>query len=237
METTMLIGEHFFADKCTYLFSQPKQGHVIAFNNPLFHYSNNRLMRLFQEYVWGPVNLTKRVIGVPGDVIEGKIEDGKPVIYRNGTKLIEPYLNKYPLISLWESAPDHHIAKRSYDPSLPFDKQNFYHINKALIVKNTDGSPIIEMPGTLIREPKVGNTDVFHVTLGENQFWLMGDNRLNSGDSRIFGPVERRLIHGRIIVRLWSIDSTSSWIILDLIKHPLDFWSRVRWHRFFQWVY
>ena len=31
-------------------------------------------------------------------------------------------------------------------------------------------------------------SDVFHMVLGDNQYWLMGDNRLNSGDSRMFGP-------------------------------------------------
>ena len=40
----------------------------------------------------------------------------------------------------------------------------------------------------------------FSVKLGENQYWLMGDNRLNSGDSRLFGPIDGRLIHGRILV-------------------------------------
>ncbi len=41
METTMLVGERFFADKFTYLFSKPKQGHVISLNSPLYEYSEN----------------------------------------------------------------------------------------------------------------------------------------------------------------------------------------------------
>ena len=80
-------------------------GHIISLNSPLFQYSDNKLTRLFQEYVWGPQNLTKRIIGLPGDLIEGKVEEGRPVIYRNGQKMEEPYLNKYPLISVWKRNP------------------------------------------------------------------------------------------------------------------------------------
>ena len=111
METTMLVGERFFADKFTYLFLKPKRGHVISLNSPLFEYSDNTFKRLFEEYVWGPQNLTKRIIGIPDDLVEGKIEDGKPVIYINGTKLEEPYLNKYPLIRCVEKKPNE-IDKR-----------------------------------------------------------------------------------------------------------------------------
>ena len=57
--------------------------------------SDNKLKRLFEEYVWGPSNWTKRVIGVPGDIVEGKVEDGHPVVYLNSKKLDESYLNTY----------------------------------------------------------------------------------------------------------------------------------------------
>ncbi len=33
--------------------------------------------------------------------------------------------------------------------------------------------------------------------------WLMGDNRPNSSDSRVFGPIERDKIVGRASVRIW----------------------------------
>jgi signal peptidase I len=78
-----------------------------------------------------------------------------------------------------------------------------------------------------------GNSDEFSIELGPNEFWCMGDNRLGSGDSRTFGPVDGKLIHGKIVFRIWSIDSDESWWILDLLQHPIDFWSRVRWNRFF----
>ena len=279
METTMLVGERFFADKFTYLFSKPQRNHIISLNSPLFEYSNNTFKRLFQEYVWGPQNLTKRVIGIPDDLIEGKIENGKPVIYRNGEKIEEPYLNKYPLLGVWKKDPsllaknasqeaislisqnqlspdqfEHYIRRsiykdqvlKSYDSSLPYDQQPFYRINETNIIKKADGEPLMIYPGTILDESKIteapteknywDNTDVFHVKLGKNQYWLMGDNRLNSGDSRMFGPIDGRLIHGRILFRIISIDSGDDWIILDILRNPIDFWKRIRWSRFFQWV-
>lgn len=111
METTMLVGERFFADKLSYWFRAPRVGEIIAFNDPRFEFSENRAKRLFQEYVWGPTNFTKRVIAGPGDTIKGVIEDGKPVLYVNDKKLDEPYVNKYPLISKWKVDPAHAKAQ------------------------------------------------------------------------------------------------------------------------------
>ncbi|OGH93872.1 MAG: signal peptidase I [Candidatus Magasanikbacteria bacterium RIFOXYD2_FULL_41_14] len=41
------------------------------------------------------------------------------------------------------------------------------------------------------------------VTLGPDQFFVLGDNRPNSYDSRRFGPVDRGLIVGRAWFRGW----------------------------------
>ena len=37
--------------------------------------------------------------------------------------------------------------------------------------------------------------------VGENQFFLLGDNRPHSTDSRVFGPVGREVIVGKVMVR------------------------------------
>jgi signal peptidase I len=39
--------------------------------------------------------------------------------------------------------------------------------------------------------------------LGENQYFVMGDNRPNSYDSRRFGPIDQSAIVGRVIFRGW----------------------------------
>lgn len=281
METTMLVGERFFADKFTYIFRNPKRGDILSLNDPTYSYSDNWYKRLFEEYVWGPSNWTKRVIGLPGDIVEGKIENGAPVVYLNGVKLDEHYLNKYPIISVWKQDKDEarssaqakvsrYVANRqinpttaplyveelmrssrryeSFDPNKAWNEQPFYRINPNLIYYNAEGKPEIlypHMPSTrhhMMHQERRGKshwdgTDEFYVELGEGEYWCMGDNRLGSSDSRVFGPFNRRLIHGRILFRIWSIDSDESWWIVDLIKHPVDFWSRIRLDRFFQVMY
>lgn len=291
METTMLVGERFFADKFSYVFRNPKRNEIIAMNDPLYPYSNNYFKQLYQRYIGfpcGPSNWTKRIIAQPGDTVKGVIEEGKPVLYlkKNGEqdfqKLNESYLNKYPLLRVLKEDPAvltrtiereilslsrsnvpaaivervveqkyaNQTTQRSYDPQVSFDKQPFYLIKPDRIVRDArTGEMDIIYPGTprrssnaqaleLIEQGKnyYDGSDEFYVHLGSDEFWCMGDNRLGSRDCREFGPIKQKQIHGRIIFRIWSIDSDESWWILDLIKHPIDFWSRVRWGRFFQVV-
>lgn len=59
--------------------------------------------------------------------------------------------------------------------------------------------------------------DLAPLTLAPDQFFMMGDNRDNSFDSRYLGPVNRRLINGRARRILVSADLTDHWL--------------PRWHR------
>jgi len=260
MATTMLDGERYVSDKCTVLFTTIKRGDIVTMNEPTFKFSSNPAVYLFQKYVWGPSNWTKRVIGVPGDVVKGIVENGKTVVYRNGKKLHEPYVNKYPLIQVWRKNPaelkkllqqnssinlGQFVGLKTYDPNEPFDKQPFQNINKNRIFTDTEGKPVLLYPstplpatGTRITKGKSywGNGDEFYVKLGKNQYWVMGDNRLGSHDSRAFGPIDGSCIHGRILFRLFSVDSDELWQMWDFIKNPIDFCKRIRWNRLFQRV-
>ena len=44
------------------------------------------------------------------------------------------------------------------------------------------------------------------IKLKDNEYFVMGDNRGASSDSRIWGPVPKKLIVGRSIVRLWPFN-------------------------------
>lgn len=44
--------------------------------------------------------------------------------------------------------------------------------------------------------------DNFTVTLGESEYFVMGDNRPESSDSRFWGPIDRTYIVGRPFLRL-----------------------------------
>lgn len=49
-----------------------------------------------------------------------------------------------------------------------------------------------------------------NVSLGPNQFFVLGDNRGNSYDSRKFGPIDRTQIVGRVVVRGWPLSKAQS---------------------------
>ncbi|HEX4538990.1 MAG TPA: signal peptidase I [Acidimicrobiales bacterium] len=39
------------------------------------------------------------------------------------------------------------------------------------------------------------------------EYWVMGDNRGDSKDSRAFGPIKGSLVVGRVVVRVWPVTS------------------------------
>ncbi len=59
-----------------------------------------------------------------------------------------------------------------------------------------------------LSEPYVVNEDATYtkdVTLGSDQYFVMGDNRPNSSDSRVWGPLPRKNIVGRVDLRLLPV--------------------------------
>jgi len=238
MEHTMLVGDRFLADKMTPFFTGPKRGDIVAFNDPLYQYSSNPFINFYERYVsMSIVSWTKRVIGIPGDHIQGKIEDGKTTIYRNGEKLDEPYLNKYPIILLYDPSQIHNrnfmqgFVHRTFDPNKSWDDQPFYNINPLDVARAKQMTS-----QTIIYPYEPSEKDIFDIYLGHNEYWMMGDNRQGSGDSRSWGTLPGNYIHAKILFRIWSLDSDESWFIVDLIKHPIDFFKRVRWSRWFNIV-
>jgi signal peptidase I len=55
--------------------------------------------------------------------------------------------------------------------------------------------------------------------LGPDEYFVMGDNRNRSSDSRSFGPVLREYIVGEVLVRYWPPED---WGIVNQIAYPGD---------------
>ena len=67
----------------------------------------------------------------------------------------------------------------------------------------------VVVDGRELTEPYVDagkcTSDFGPVKVLPGQVWVMGDNRPNSQDSRVFGAIEQNLIVGRAFVKIWPI--------------------------------
>lgn len=135
--------------------------------------------------------LVKRVIGVPGD----RIELRRHRLSINGRK----------------------AAYQRIDPEsigyLDDAERTSYRIdNESLAGKD---------PHAIMTRPWFSGRSTFSpMTIGGGQFFVMGDNRDDSADSRVFGLVDRRLILGKATGVAMSVDPERRY--------------RPRWDRFLQ---
>ncbi len=74
-------------------------------------------------------------------------------------------------------------------------------------VESRDGRMVVN--GEVLDEPYldagVVTGPLEKVTIPPDHVWVMGDNRANSRDSRIFGAIPESLIIGRAFVRVWPV--------------------------------
>ncbi len=212
MENTLLIGDHLLVDRITLAPS--------AHWMPLVHYREPQRgdVVVFIKPVPDPDPVTgaptypilvKRLIGVPGDRI--RLRNG--VVILNGVAQTEPYAQP--------TTPDNHMEFDDEFPSM---------------------SPVSE-PGNMI--PETWAVDFpNHIESGDlvvpaGHFFMMGDNRHNSADSRYWGFVPREDILGRPLFNYWSfkasedeMEKTGLGSNLAWMGHVLlHFFTDTRWQR------
>ena len=94
------------------------------------------------------------------------------------------------------------------------------HINDEDLIKRVIGLPgdtitahdrKVFVNGRALEEPYVpadchGTDDFLRVTVPSDRVFVMGDNRCDSTDSRVFGPISEHLLVGRAFCRTWPVD-------------------------------
>lgn len=105
----------------------------------------------------------KRIIGIPGDTIE-VVDD---ILYINGKKVDEPYLDKK----------KSELKSSGVSGNLTPDFNIEY-------LKSTQSK-----------------------TVPENMYFVLGDNRQNSTDSRAFGFIKKDSVVGKVVLRYYPFSS------------------------------
>lgn len=136
------------------------------------------------------------------------------------------------LASLWSTASTW-VQQQSGTPAIADLGLKHGQIAVFYELPNNQGDPLIKrvigVPGDSIsvreghifvndieqEEPYIGNLFTTcqsycdNVQLGPGQYFMMGDNRGISRDSRIFGPIPSDQIVGRVIARYWPLSDLS----------------------------
>jgi len=211
MENTLLVGDHLLVDRITLA---PPANWM-----PLVHYREPRRgdIVVFIKPVSDPdadgkpqyLFLVKRLIGVPGDHIH--LRNG--IVNINGVPQDQPHAQPTTL--------DNHSDFLDEFPSVPPDPEPGNLVPEAWAVEFS--SHIVD--GDLVVPP--------------GKYFMMGDNRHNSADSRFWGFVPRENIVGRPLFNYWSfktsedqyeqtgIGNTVAWM-----GHvALHFFTDTRWKR------
>jgi signal peptidase I len=208
MQNTITIGDHLLVNK--FIFApgtslpflpqrEIKRGDIIVFKYPGNPYDPKRDDRPDNRPIL--TNYVKRVIGIPGDRISIK---GNSVIV-NG-----------------DVVPEHRITAKDHNRKDPLE-----------IIDEPPKKPgelydVYYKPGPEDNEQEY---DAFQgkaeLVVPPNSYFVMGDNRDNSEDSRYWGFVPRDLVIGRAMFVYWSYDESAT-----ATGNPIiDFFTNTRWGR------
>jgi signal peptidase I len=212
MKDTLLVGDHLAVDRITLA---PPANWM-----PLVHYREPKrgdiIVFLKPAADPDPVDgsptypfLVKRLVGVPGDRIH--LRNG--IVILNGVAQSQPQAQP--------TTPENHVEFLDEFPEVPPDPEPGSYITEAWTVDISNH--IVD--GDLVVPP--------------GKYFMMGDNRHSSADSRFWGFVPRENIVGRPLFNYWSFETpdaqeakTGIGNNLAWMGHvALNFFSDTRWKR------
>lgn len=177
MVPTLLVGDLILVNKFTYGVRLPIiNKKIVEVNNP-----QRGDVMVFKYPVDNSTDYIKRVVGTPGDKIEYRNKrltiNGKPLVYQT---MAEDYLSEQTL---------------SYSKQLSEDLTGVQHR-----ILNVPEKATYE-PGVVQNFPNRENcsydAEGFSCTVPPGNYFMMGDNRDNSADSRYWGFVPDQNIVGK----------------------------------------
>jgi signal peptidase I len=218
MQNTIYVGDHFLINKFIFAPGPPapflpqrevRRGDIIVFKYPAADNPDPEVVRYKTYFI-------KRVIALPGETVQLR---GHEVL-----------VNGQPL-------PEYAVAVR--DPELGNDKAEFKQL-VAPAPKRDEPYTVYYSPATMSPaarqtervspDMKFGVREPFRVPAGE--YFVMGDNRDNSRDSRFWGTVPRSLVVGRAMFVIWSYDKSAPGSDAPFpFNFIADFLNNTRWSR------
>ena len=141
---------------------------------------------------------------VSGASMDPAFADGEYLIVDQLSKRFEPEQRESVVIFRYPEEPEKFFIKRII--GLPGETVK---INDGVVTIYNADFPEGKSAGITLVEPYVSEenkkADDFRAVLSADEYFVMGDNRLGSFDSRAWGPVPKDLIIGRPIIRLLPI--------------------------------
>ena len=215
MQNTITVGDHLLVNK--FIFApgprfpflpqrEIKRGDIIVFKYPGNPFDPERDKQ--EDNIPYKVNYVKRVIGLPGDTVEVK---GLRV-FINGQPLPEHVIVAR---NINDKAPLEIVEDTPRQGNEPYDVYYFERTVNAARTGQETGSSSPDFHFAVNGKP---------AKVPANSYFVMGDDRDNSLDSRAWGFVPRDLIIGRAMFVYWSYDETQPF-------GPIEFFTNTRWRR------